>query len=188
MNLEETIPLPRFVFRCFAAPRPDDGSAISGRPVQARRRLRERFHGIPLWQRVLVLLAIIPFALGGGASGAYYLKLHHTSQLMTLAGLPEITAPTANRRILVLSPHCDDETLGAGGMIAEARRNGAQVTVAFLTNGDGFPFAARRSLNEIRLSAADYIRFAEKRQQESIAALNELGVVPRRIKFLGYRT
>jgi LmbE family N-acetylglucosaminyl deacetylase len=39
------------------------------------------------------------------------------------------------KRILVLSPHPDDEAVGAAAAIARARARGAAVSVAFLTNG-----------------------------------------------------
>jgi LmbE family N-acetylglucosaminyl deacetylase len=49
-----------------------------------------------------------------------------------------LAAPLQKRdRLLVVSPHCDDETLGAGGVVAEAHRVGAAARVVFLTNGDG---------------------------------------------------
>jgi LmbE family N-acetylglucosaminyl deacetylase len=86
----------------------------------------------------------------------------------------------------VLSPHCDDETLGLGGTIAQARRNGVPVTVAFLTNGDGFPLAAGRELRDVRLTPADYVRFAERRQQETLRALSALGVDKSSAVFLSY--
>ena len=37
--------------------------------------------------------------------------------------------------LLVLAPHPDDETLGCGGTIELARRAGARVTIAFLSDG-----------------------------------------------------
>lgn len=39
------------------------------------------------------------------------------------------------KRILILSPHPDDETVGAAAAIARARAKGAAVHVAFLTDG-----------------------------------------------------
>jgi LmbE family N-acetylglucosaminyl deacetylase len=105
---------------------------------------------------------------------------------MTLDGLPVAPAPNAARRILVISPHLDDETLGAGGLIADARKSGAQVTIAFLTNGDGFRVAASRTLGEVNVGPADFVRFAEVRQREAVAALKELGVGEDRVNFLGY--
>jgi len=128
--------------------------------------------------------------VAGGAFGGYYLRLHRLSAELSLAGLavaPEIVASHAPpRRILVLSPHCDDETLGLGGTIAEARSAQIPVTVAFLTNGDGFPLAAGRALREVRVSPRDYIRFAQSRQTESLNALGALGVPARNVVFLSY--
>jgi LmbE family N-acetylglucosaminyl deacetylase len=90
------------------------------------------------------------------------------------------------RRILVISPHCDDETLGVGGLIAEARQKEIPVTVAFLTNGDAFPLACAMSLKKATLTPADYIAFGELRQRESINALGKLGVAEGFVRFLGY--
>ena len=41
-------------------------------------------------------------------------------------------------RLLVLAPHCDDETLGAGGLIREALRRGMDVRVVIATAGDAY--------------------------------------------------
>ena len=53
-------------------------------------------------------------------------RLAH-AQILRLAGA---------RRIVVIAPHPDDETLGCGGLIAHAVRNGAGVAVIALTDGD----------------------------------------------------
>src|SRR5512136_1478514 len=45
------------------------------------------------------------------------------------------------QRLLVLAPHCDDETLGSGGLIQSALAAGIQVRVVIATNGDGYVFA-----------------------------------------------
>jgi LmbE family N-acetylglucosaminyl deacetylase len=50
--------------------------------------------------------------------------------------LPELAAPAAGQRILVFSPHPDDETIGAGGYIAQSILKGADVRVVLVTNGD----------------------------------------------------
>jgi LmbE family N-acetylglucosaminyl deacetylase len=54
---------------------------------------------------------------------------------------------------LVISPHPDDETLSAGGLIARLRAGGADVTVVAVTDGeraydDGFPLAAVRETEQ----------------------------------------
>lgn len=41
-------------------------------------------------------------------------------------------------RLLVFTPHPDDETLGAGGLIQRVQRLGGQVQVVLMTNGDGY--------------------------------------------------
>jgi LmbE family N-acetylglucosaminyl deacetylase len=145
-----------------------------------------RLRTIPRWQRFLLLFLTSPFLLGAGASGAYYLRMHQVCEEMSLDGLPLMPDPAPGRRILVLAPHCDDETLGAGGLIADARRAGVPVRVAFLTNGDGFPVAASRALREVHIAPSDYVRFAEKRQSEALRALSVLGVPSEEVRFLGY--
>ncbi len=124
-------------------------------------------------------------AAGGGAS-AYYYRLHRWSYNLKLSDLPKAPAVTAERRILVISPHCDDETLGVGAMISDARKAGVPVTVAFLTNGDGFRVAASRTLGEVDVSPTDFVRFAEVRQSESLSADETLGVARKDVVFLGY--
>lgn len=145
-----------------------------------------RLRRMALWKRLLLTLTFLPILLAGGASGGYYLTLHQVSAALRLTGLPITPPPDARRRILVLAPHCDDETVALGGLIADARGAGAEVTVAFLTNGDAFRLAAGRALGDVRLTPDDYVRFAEERQQEAIAALGELGVPADHVIFLSY--
>jgi LmbE family N-acetylglucosaminyl deacetylase len=45
--------------------------------------------------------------------------------------------PWAKARWLVLAPHPDDETLGAGALISEAASHGALAGVVYLTDGSG---------------------------------------------------
>ena len=39
------------------------------------------------------------------------------------------------RNLLVIAPHCDDEVLGCGGIIAKNSNNGNNVYIAIITNG-----------------------------------------------------
>lgn len=64
--------------------------------------------------------------------------------------------------VLVLSPHPDDETLGAGGLIARQVANGCKVTVVAVTDGEG--------------AYPDYPALAQIRRREQEAALERLGV------------
>jgi LmbE family N-acetylglucosaminyl deacetylase len=90
------------------------------------------------------------------------------------------------KRILILAPHSDDETLGPGGLIQAAVQAGIQVQVVIATNGDGYQFATSQEFRKLYPTAKDYIRMGEVRQQESLAALAKLGVPPENVHFLGY--
>ena len=89
-------------------------------------------------------------------------------------------------RLLILAPHCDDETLGSAGMILAAQRAGIQVKVVIATNGDGFLFATMQDFLKVNPNHADFIRLGILRQQESLAALSLLGVKPDQVTFLSY--
>lgn len=145
-----------------------------------------RLRRTPLWQRALLALFLLPPILAGGTAAAYYLRLHQTAETLSVDELPLFPSPEKGKRYLILAPHCDDETLAVGGFIADATRKGADVSVAFITNGDGFPAAASRELKEVDLSPDDYVRFAERRQKESSRAAKQLGVSPGNIYFMGY--
>jgi LmbE family N-acetylglucosaminyl deacetylase len=63
---------------------------------------------------------------------------------------------------LIVSPHPDDETLGAGGMIAALRAQGTPVSVVAVTDGEN--------------AYADYPGLARIRRHEQTAALHRLCV------------
>lgn len=77
---------------------------------------------------------------------------------------------------MVFSPHQDDETFGCGGMIARKREQGINVVVAFLTDGRGSHGTDPKMQEQI----------IQIRQQESLDALNILGVQPPEIHFFNY--
>jgi len=90
------------------------------------------------------------------------------------------------QRVLVVAPHPDDETIGAAGVIQAALAQGSQVRVVIVTNGDGqalSPLAIHRSLE---MGAEEYTQIGEQRQQESLAAMQELGLPARDVIFLSY--
>src|SRR5262245_15878805 len=49
----------------------------------------------------------------------------------------------AATRLLLVAPHPDDETLGAGGLIQRVQATGGVVKVVYLTDGDGYPEGVR---------------------------------------------
>jgi N-acetyl-1-D-myo-inositol-2-amino-2-deoxy-alpha-D-glucopyranoside deacetylase len=118
------------------------------------------------------------------AAVAYYTHVDVT-------GTPSLTDLTplpldGHRRVLILAPHCDDETLSSAGLIQSALRAGMEVHVVIATNGDGYMFATMGDFHRIRPTHADYIRMGNLRQQESLAAMQVLGLKPEQVTFLSY--
>lgn len=70
--------------------------------------------------------------------------------------LPMATLP-ACRRLVVVSPHPDDETLGVGGIIAAADIAGTPVLVISVTAGEAAPcdVSTGQSLADVRLGELD---------------------------------
>jgi LmbE family N-acetylglucosaminyl deacetylase len=83
------------------------------------------------------------------------------------AQLPTLPAPRASDRILVVAPHPDDETIGAGGFLEEAVQAGAAIRVVIATDGN------RRGGKKIR-------------HQETLNAMGKLGVPAEDVVFLDY--
>jgi len=129
--------------------------------------------------RAVIAVAVVFFAALAGWRGS------HARTSAAAPALPQARMPHAGERILVFSPHPDDETLGLGGFIHEARRRGADVHVAFLTSGDGFSLCAaaryRRWPNRSRMR-----QLAADREEEARTALSKLGVPRDHVDFFGY--
>lgn len=94
--------------------------------------------------------------------------------------------PGHERRIVVFAPHCDDETLGTGGLLRQASLRGAEVWVVLITNGDGSRYAATIDSRAIKIKPPYYIKFGYRRQKETTEALKKLGITHAHIVTLGY--
>ncbi|MBC7227113.1 MAG: PIG-L family deacetylase [Thermoflexales bacterium] len=88
-------------------------------------------------------------------------------------------------RLLVVAPHCDDETLAAAGLIQAARRRGMDIRVVIATAGDGY-IRATATWFRRPPRAADFVALGEMRQRESLAALAHLGLDEKDAVFLTY--
>jgi N-acetyl-1-D-myo-inositol-2-amino-2-deoxy-alpha-D-glucopyranoside deacetylase len=131
---------------------------------------------------VLGLVVFIPVVIA--VAMAYYTHAD-------VKGTPSLTNLTplsldGHQRVLILAPHCDDETLGSAGLIQSALRAGMEVQVVIATNGDGYLFATMGDFHRVYPTHADYIRMGKLRQQESLAAMQVLGLKPEQVSFLGY--
>lgn len=117
-------------------------------------------------QRERQLLALALTGTAGLALLVYALRFQVLPQV-AINLLDALPPPTASARLLVFSPHPDDETIAAGGLIARAQKNGAAVWVVLVTDGN------RHGLEN-------------KRYSEFERALAELGVAPDHLIFLNY--
>lgn len=83
--------------------------------------------------------------------------------------VPALMPVPAARRVLVLAPHMDDETIGCGGAILQHVQAGARIDVVFVTDGAmGFELGARQ--------LSSHAERVELRRSEARAACDLLGV------------
>lgn len=88
--------------------------------------------------------------------------------------------------LLVIAPHPDDESLAPGGLIQQAVASGIDVNVVVVTNGDGQEIAPPVLGMGLIPKTADFIAIGERRQQESLKALELLGVSSSHAFYLSY--
>lgn len=124
----------------------------------------------------LVIACFLLYFFGREYIENYFFK----TQLMNF---PE---PAPGQKVLVIAPHCDDETLGPGEFISRMNKKGVDFKIVLMTNGDGFTDALDIAFHEIRPKKEDYIRFGYLRQKETINAIKYLGLGEDDIIFLGY--
>lgn len=78
-------------------------------------------------------------------------------------------------RLLIISPHPDDESLGTGGLIQRMAQSGAAGRVLQVTNGDNNPWPQRWVEKRWNIGAQEQARWGEMRRREALAALEKLG-------------
>ncbi|MFM7187769.1 MAG: PIG-L deacetylase family protein [Armatimonadota bacterium] len=139
----------------------------------------------PRWRRPLASLLIIPVIAVSLITGLYYGNLHRLSAVDRINDLDALDI-ASQARALVFAPHCDDETLGVGGVIKSLSEAGTPVKTVFFTNGDGFRIAAQFHLKKLNLTSTDYISFGKARQAEAVTAASFLGQTKSAVGFLGF--
>lgn len=103
-----------------------------------------------------------------------------------VGAVPALRAVQAHDRLLVIAPHPDDESLCCGGLIDQARRAGAQVSIVWVTSGDGFRWDAMVVQRRLRVRGQGLTALARTRMVEAEAAAGLLRVPRERQFFLGY--
>ena len=89
-------------------------------------------------------------------------------------------------RLMVFSPHPDDETLGAAGLIQRVLSTGGKVRVVFITSGDGFTEGLQMEKHLSNPTADDYREYGREREKEALCALGTLGLKKEDVTFLGF--
>src|SRR5262245_36323121 len=84
--------------------------------------------------------------------------------------------PRVWRRVLVFTPHPDDETLATGGLLQHAVAAGAAVRLVVVTDGENNPWPQRVIERRWRVDATSRNRWARLRRGETLAALACMGV------------
>jgi LmbE family N-acetylglucosaminyl deacetylase len=104
------------------------------------------------------------------------------------AGTPQRLEPvlSKNTRLMVFSPHPDDESLAAAGLIQRVLSLGGAVKVVFMTTGDGFPEGVEKETRIARPTAQDYRNYGKLRKKEARQALRTLGMKKQDVVFLNF--
>jgi LmbE family N-acetylglucosaminyl deacetylase len=89
-------------------------------------------------------------------------------------------------RLMVFSPHPDDETIGAGGLIQRVLGAGGKVRIVFMTSGDGYLEGVERENHVTHPTAKDFRSYGREREEEARKALAILGVKKEDLSFLGF--
>jgi LmbE family N-acetylglucosaminyl deacetylase len=87
---------------------------------------------------------------------------------------------------LIISPHPDDATLAAGGLIQRVIHEGGTVRVIEMTGGDAFPKSLKALSPRVRPTALSYRWYGSLREREAIRAMRQLGVPRSQLRFLGF--
>lgn len=108
------------------------------------------------------------------------------------AACPALARPPAplevgrGERLLVVAPHPDDETIGAGGLIQRVLARGGEVRVVLITAGDGFVGAVAQESGSPRPRPDAFVAYGALRLRESRAALRTLAADRARLQILAF--
>ncbi len=118
-----------------------------------------------IYKRHIVALVLIVW-LGILAYGAYFRYFMVLPQSAANI-MPHFSQSLDNQRVLIFSPHCDDETLGAAGLMQQAKADSSEIRVVMVTDCNSHKIGATR-------------------KKESRDALEELGLSENNLVFLNF--
>jgi LmbE family N-acetylglucosaminyl deacetylase len=91
-----------------------------------------------------------------------------------------------HERFLLVAPHPDDETLGAGGLVQAVLARRGSVRVVTVTAGDGYVEAVEMATRDLHPRPAEFIAYGETRVKELGAAVRILSGGRARVDDLGF--
>lgn len=91
-----------------------------------------------------------------------------------------------HERLLVVAPHPDDETLGAGGLAQRVLASGGRVHTVVVTAGDGYVEAVQRRTHKEQPAPWAFLRYGERRIRELESATHLLGLGRIQLDILGF--
>ena len=123
-------------------------STVRGRIVRGLQRALDLGHSRSFYRRLFIALhASAETALVGAITGDVSLSEGSPKRPLDLSGL---------RRLLVVTPHCDDEAIGAGGLMLRCAAAGVRVDVLYFTDSSvGTDEEARAASASVRAAEAD---------------------------------
>lgn len=127
----------------------------------------------PIFAFALVILTLF----------SYQLFLAPANERLSLAKMNE---PAKKEKVLVIVAHPDDEIIGSAGYIYNSVKNGAEVNVVILTNGDSNRWSAATTSRNILPQPEDFIAEGKTRMKESETALALVDVSKENIFYLGF--
>lgn len=93
---------------------------------------------------------------------------------------------TADDRVLIVAPHPDDEAIACAGIIQKCVRVKAQVTIAYMTNGDYNEVSYLFYKKHPVLTPKGFQAIGITRKREARSAMKFLKISPQDAIFLGY--
>jgi LmbE family N-acetylglucosaminyl deacetylase len=87
-------------------------------------------------------------------------------------------------KVLVIAPHPDDESLGAGGLLQRLFAEGIPVRILFATNGENNAWAQRYWEKRWMIGPVERVRWGRRRREEALNAISVLGGKADCAKFL----
>lgn len=91
---------------------------------------------------------------------------------------------TSTDKILLISPHPDDEIISCGGLIQIALKNQAKIKIIYITNGGNNPISIISQKKSLKNK--NFIKLGKQRFQEAHLATKVLGLNSKNLIFLDY--